>query len=135
MKPDELPEYQHRPPKKKNYRERLLAGEVEQKPRKPLKTKSKLRRERRLNNLSKKGKKRYNAYRNRCKKWRKDEAYQICKRCTTRENIEFHHPSGRYGKNIFFVIPLCHTCHAWVHENMNKALELGYITDEYRRKS
>lgn len=40
---------------------------------------------------------------------------------------EPHHPRGRKGSNLFFWIPLCHSCHTWVHRNPRLATEAGLL--------
>ena len=114
-----IPPYQSKPAKTPTYRERKLAGEVKEKPRK------------RLRKVAKSNAARDREYR----EWIKKEMAGrcVCRKCLrTFDSIQPHHPFGRGGDNLFKVIPLCALCHAWVHDNSCAAYDTGWLQPEYR---
>lgn len=113
-----LIEPQLKPAKTPTYRERRLAGEVKEKPRK------------RINPIAKKRLSRHRSY----AAWIK--AAMIGQRCAFTGchdlNLEPHHPHGRNGDNLFKVIPCCSAHHRWIHEHPAAAFAAGWLTPAYR---
>ena len=115
-----IPPFQSKPAKTPTYRERKLAGEVKEKPRKGLRKVAK-----------------GNAARDReYREWIKIAMHGIarcdkCKRHST-NNLQPHHPNGRKGKHLFEVSAICEPCHSWIHDHSTAAYYLGWLTPAYR---
>lgn len=115
---DEIPEFQHKPEKKPNYREGILRGKKKEK----WKNKRK-----KINPVSKKKSSWLIKYK---KKKEKDNHLQKCPKCDLIDikfNMEPHHTHGRSNENIMIYVWMCPSCHAWVHANPNKARDLGLL--------
>jgi hypothetical protein len=110
MNDDPLP-FQHKQPKKLNYKERVQAG---------------IQRGG-LKKMSEKKKdwiKKYNDKAN------EDKELQVCKICNLeshKDGMERHHPWGRSNENIMRYWWIHHECHAIIHANPNKAREQGWL--------
>lgn len=133
---DEFPEYQHKPPKTKNYREKMLdklkSGDMS-----ALSSFGKKKRKR-LKPVSSKEIKRQNKYA-KSKPLTGDVDIRECCYCgviDVAQVIEKHHPYGTGGDNIYKWVYLCGSfgCgkHSEIHENPNKAFEEGWLQPEYR---
>lgn len=116
-----IPPYQSKPAKTPTYRERKLAGEVKEKPRK------------RLRKVAKGNAARDREYRS----WVKIAMHGLprCQRCMWHVSrcgpLQPHHPSGR-GPHLFEVVAVCAACHAWIHDHPNIAFATGWLTPSYR---
>lgn len=51
----------------------------------------------------------------------------VCRSTTDIREMDFHHPNGRIGDNLFNFVTVCRPCHNWIHQNPKKAKELGYL--------
>ena len=117
-----IPPYQSKPAKTPTFRQRKLAGEVKEKPRK------------RLRKVAKGKAARDREYRS----WVKIAIHgrtrcQFCKRHTSSCGpLQPHHPSGRNGEHLFEVVDTCRICHTWIHDNSTAAYHLGWLTPAYR---
>jgi len=134
---DEIPEYQHKPEKKKNYEERIKSGEQKHWQNKP---------RQRLRHTSQKRAPELREYARESVAFLRDKT---CALCGTADNLSLHHMAGR-GKLLNeqkYWIPLCligseawirdkypdtnhsHSggCHGWVEANKTLAKELGFI--------
>ncbi len=95
-----------------------------------------------LRRQSKKRAKENSAYSKRVKEWKLENEWCVaCTRidayygiftpaflCNTTKHC--HHWAGREGALLMkeeWWIPLCATCHSWVHDNSNAARELGLL--------
>ena len=109
---------QTKPPKKPNYRERVRLGLVKAKPRQRIKPVA----DRKKNALAQ------------YSKWSKMilSSETQCQRCGNFAGLEAHHPHGRSKHNLFQIMCLCHTCHAWVHAYPNTSLAQGWLSPIYR---
>jgi hypothetical protein len=102
---NDFPEYQHKQPKKLNYKEKVKAGLIKGG----------------INPMSKKKTEWNNKY---IKQKQKDEEIQICPKCNLsdlKSNMEPHHPKGRANENILFYWWMHPECHAWIHAHPNEA--------------
>lgn len=44
---------------------------------------------------------------------------------------QIHHTKGRQGENLLLhFLSACHSCHTWVHNNRERALELGFLKED-----
>jgi len=115
-----FPVPQEKPARRLNYAEKRKAGLVERKARQALRK------------VSRTHEQRWNRYRG----WIKIAMHGLarCERCKKHKagDLQPHHTHGRSGDNLFKVIPLCSTCHAWVHEFPNEAYAEGWLQPEYR---
>lgn len=71
----------------------------------------------------------------------KDNLIQECFKCGVtypKHCFDAHHIRGRAGKLILEYVYLCRSCHEFVHENPNKAREMGLLnisTNGYRNQN
>jgi hypothetical protein len=102
----EIPPFQHKPKKSKNYRERVLSGEQKQWKRKRTPEQVKYAKE--------------------SVEWLKSKACEIC---GTTSNLTVHHKARRgkllNAKEYWMVV--CVFCHDEIHQNETKAEKQGYI--------
>jgi len=113
-----IPPYQSKPAKTPTYRERKLAGQVKERPRKGLRKVAKGNSARMVKYA----------------KWR-DEILMIarpCANCRRYVPLELHHPSGRNGDHLFEAIALCRGCHMLIHQMPDAAYAAGWLTPAYR---
>lgn len=112
-----IPEFQYKPVKKPNYKERVRLGLQ----RGGLKKKSEKQKIKDSAEL-----KQHN------KNIKNNSVY--CVKCGNIKHIEKHHYKGRKYPSEFIYLCGEFGCgmHSWIHKNENKALELGWLWPEYR---
>jgi hypothetical protein len=113
----EFPEFQHKPQKTPNYKEKVKLGLIS----------GGLKRTKGLNPISKKHKKELDKYIRMCYN---DAELQKCFRCGLEANkdiLQRHHTHGRSGDNLYKYEYCCVKCHEWIHANPNKARELKLL--------
>lgn len=49
-----------------------------------------------------------------------------------RDFLDPHHPYGRKGKFLLCVVWILKPFHKWIHNNANKAMEIGWLQPKYR---
>lgn len=115
----DFPEYQHKPTKSLNAKERALKNRQF----------SSIKKKTRLKRVSEKQSDRLKEYN---KTQPLNSNPEVCAKCGDRAREERHHPYGRGGEYLFMFVTLCSSCHTWIHENANEAYKLGWIQPEYR---
>lgn len=112
----DFPEFQHKPSKKPNYKERIRLGLQKQEFKKT-----------RLKPISDNKKSFLDKYIEQKENDQEDQVCKLCNKNVKKSECEPHHTHGRVGENLLKYIWIHPECHKWIHENSKKARELGLL--------
>lgn len=118
-------EYQHKPEKTKNYREKIME--------KIRKGESVTKKRAAIKRVSAKRSQALREY----EKSSPLNGLNCCSNCGAHNGVERHHPYGRSGNNITRWVWVCSEAtgchlHGKIHQNPDRAFEKGWLQPEYR---
>lgn len=55
----------------------------------------------------------------------------VCARCRRHTRLDPHHPKGRSGEYLYYVVRVCRFCHCFIHDNQSIARSRGWLHNEF----